>query len=552
MCQRIALLLLIFTLFLVAPCAAKARKAYSADRFDVELVLHRDGSMLVTETAVLRFVGGTFTRFSRRIPTDRTDGIVDIAASFDGVPCGRGGGEVRLEIDREKGLTAIWHFAPVADSVHVFVLKYRARGVVERGSDGDLVAWRALPGNRAYVVRSGIVTLNYPKGATLVGQPVVQPAVAASMEEGAVAFVVSELGASQSVGVAVRFAPGSVTSATPEWQARRARGLEVAPAFAAGAGVILLSGFAWILLFWNSHRREPTGGDKGHRQSVPPSDLPAALAGALTKAGQSPVWADAFGAVVDLARRRLVRIEESSVRVWYRRREFVILPVQRADGLRPHERVLLDLLFVTKKGPRTSVKFSELRGAVISGWRGFRRAVLSELGAVGLVSPERQHTRRWLVGVAVILIVVGSVGFIPAGLLVDRFEGWPLMLPGAAIVVGLVAIVFASAFSTLSDEGRRQSAAWRAFFHSLRDIARGRQPVGGPETFDRYLPYATSAGVSEAWAKAFRKSGKLVTMPFWFQASAAPDAGDAVDSLVAMLGAGIASTRSSHGAHGVG
>jgi Predicted membrane protein (DUF2207) C-terminal domain/Predicted membrane protein (DUF2207) N-terminal domain len=541
--------LLAFTVLLFVPSAAYARKTYSADRLDVELVLQRDGSMVVTETTVLRFVGGTFTRFSRRIPTDRTDGIVDITASFDGVPCERRGGEVRLEVDRDKGLTAIWHFAPVADSVHVFVLKYRALGVVERGSGGDVVAWRVIPGDRAYAVRSSIVKLDYPEGGTLLGQPAVQPAVAAATERGAIAFVVSELGPSRPVRVEVRFAPGSVTSATPEWQARRARGREVAPALAAGAGVILLSGFAWILLFWNSHRREPVGGDQRQRQWVPPGDLPAALAGALTKTGQSPVWADAFGAILGLARRGLVRVEASPDRTWYRQREFVICLMQLKDGPRPHERALLDLLFVTKKGPRPSVKFSELRGAVASGWKLFRRAVLSELGAMGLVSPERQHTRRWLVGVAVSLVVVGSLGLIPAGLLVDRFEAWPMMLPAAVIVVGLVALIFASAFSTLSDEGRRQSAAWRAFFRGLRDMVRGRQPVGEPETFDRYLAYATSAGVSDAWARAFRKGGKLAAMPPWFGALAVPDAGDAADNLVAMLKAGMASTRSKQGGH---
>ena len=536
---------------LIVPSAAQAGKVYGADRFDVELALQPDGSVLVTESIVLRFAGGTFTRFSRRIQTDRTDGVVGISADFDGVPCERRGGNCRLEIDHEKGLTAIWRFGPVADSVHVFVLRYRAMGVVERRADGDVVSWRVLPGDRGYAVRSSIVKLTSPEGATLVGEPMVQPPVAVSREEGAVAFVVSELGARQPLRVVVRFTPGTVTSSTPEWQARRARGLEAAPAFATGAGVVLLSGFAWMLLLWNSHRREPVGGDQERRGSVPPGDLPVSLAGALTKTGQSPVWADAFGAIVDLGRRGLLRIEESSDRTWYQRREFVIRLVQRADGLRPHERVLLDLLFVTKKGPRTSLKFSELRGAVTSGWKGFSRAVLSELGAMGLVSPERQHTRRWLVAVAVVIIVVGSVGFIPAGLLVDRFEGWPLMLPGAVIVVGLVAVAFAAAFSTLSDEGRRQSAAWRAFFHGLRDIARGRQPVGEPEAFGRYLAYATSAGVSDAWAKAFRKSGKLVTMPPWFEALAARDAGQAADSLVAMLGTGVASTRSTHGAHGV-
>jgi uncharacterized membrane protein len=114
-------------------------------------------------------------------------------------------------------------------------------------------------------------------------------------------------------------------------------------------------------------------------------------------------------------------------------------------------------------------------------------------------------------------------------------------------VVGLVAVAFASAFSTLSDDGRRQSALWRAFLQGLRNMARGRQPVGEPETFDRYLAYATSAGVSDAWARAFRKSGKLGAMPPWFGTLTMPDARRGADSLVAMLKAGMASTRSRQG-----
>ena len=61
-----------------------AAKSYSADRYDVDVVLQSDGSALVTEAVTFRYEGGPFTYAFRGIPTRFTDGIRDLRVSEEG------------------------------------------------------------------------------------------------------------------------------------------------------------------------------------------------------------------------------------------------------------------------------------------------------------------------------------------------------------------------------------------------------------------------------------------------------------------------------------
>jgi len=78
--------------------------------------------------------------------------------------------------------------------------------------------------------------------------------------------------------------------------------------------------------------------------------------------GAQPAWPNALATLFDLARRGVLRIEESPERKWYRPRDFNIVLSEQAVGLRPHELGLLELLFATGTGPAASVSPStELR-----------------------------------------------------------------------------------------------------------------------------------------------------------------------------------------------
>jgi len=77
----IGLLILLLLLAPVVPAYAASgtqalpAKDYSADGFDAQITVQNDGTLLVKETVVFKFVGGPFTFVYREIPTDKTDTI---------------------------------------------------------------------------------------------------------------------------------------------------------------------------------------------------------------------------------------------------------------------------------------------------------------------------------------------------------------------------------------------------------------------------------------------------------------------------------------------
>ena len=98
------------------PATAQNEKSYSADQFDVDVAVQPDGSIMVNERIDFRFVGGPFTFVFRELPTDLTDGIVNISAAVDGdaYPAGTGPGQV--EITGQDPIRITWHLPPTSDA----------------------------------------------------------------------------------------------------------------------------------------------------------------------------------------------------------------------------------------------------------------------------------------------------------------------------------------------------------------------------------------------------------------------------------------------------
>ncbi|MBE3133762.1 MAG: DUF2207 domain-containing protein, partial [Acidobacteria bacterium] len=414
-----------------------AEKARTADRFDVGLVLGRDGSMTVTETIVVRFEGGPFSSATRTLPKRTYDGLVDIVAAMDGtrLPPGRGAGQVLVKRG-DDGRTVTWHFSPIADATRTFTLSYRVLGVIERLADQDRLKWAPVPARRDYPIRSSAVRLEWPAGASLASAPSISSGtVRVSDDRRSATFETTGLDGRQTVELSAGFSPGSATAATPGWQRRRDRGWAMAPAFAIGAGTVLLAGAAWMLVFWNSHRRESMAGRSLARETAPPETLPVALAGAILTPGAGGTWSHALATLLDLARRGILRIEEAPGRTWHGSRDDVIHLVGRDVALRSHERGLLDLLFTTKNGPITSVRLSAAGRAAQSRLKLFQRPLGEELMAANLVSPEHVRTRGALVRGGLLLVAVAAIGVVVAAALTSQYGGWPLLVPASLMLV---------------------------------------------------------------------------------------------------------------------
>ncbi len=503
---------------------AAADRKLSADRFEVRIVLARDGSMHVLETVTFRLEGGPFTSLTRVLPTRNTDGIADVAASLDGVPLPSGRQPGQVQIRREDGITVTWRFAPAFDTTLTTTLGYRVRGVVRRSALSDILVWRAVPARRSYAVRDASVRIEWPEGGTLSGwlNSPPMPDINAAGRDAITLALVRGLDPDTPFDVTLDFAPGTVTAATPAWQARRERGLAAAPSLAIAAGAILFSGLCWLGVFFVGHRRELPSAGHDLRVTSPPDALPAALAGALVEAGARPTWNHALATLVDLAGRGIVRIEEESRRTWQGTREYVIQHVGGSTGLAAHEAGLLDLLFVSKNGSVGSVKMSTVARAVQSRFKVFTLPLGDALVTAGLVDPERIQTRAALVRWGIVFIVVAGLGFATAVPFVSGYGGWPLLVPGSILAVALMLLVTASQYSVLSTAGSLRAVHWQAFFAFVRQLATRHAATVDPSWFDRYLPYAVARGIGHRWVRAFEKGGGAVAAPAWFATAESP------------------------------
>jgi uncharacterized membrane protein YgcG len=542
---RKTLLALVIVVLALLPGAAAAAKSYSADRYDVDLIIQPGGSLLITETVVFRFIGGPFTYVFREVDADNTDGVADVEASMDGVPLPRGTGAGQVEITGRNPVKVKWHFAPTSDATHTFVLRYRLLGAIRQEGDADALFHYVLPTDYDYRIASSTVRITWPEGANLIASPAVRQGRAKVVaEEGQVAFTARDLQPDSPLLVYLRFARGSLLEAPPAWQARRARAEALLPFYIGLALAVMAVGEAGLLLFYvRANRRAVlTVAPTPFITAAPPDDLPPAIASTLMQTGASPGWPNALAALLDLGRRGVITIEESPERKWYRPRDFLIRLQSRPSDLRPHEEGLLAFLFQTKQGPRDRVKVSELSGSLSYNLKKFSEPLKEEMRAAGLLSAQRQRARRQFLVIGAVLLALAVV----LTVVLAAVGAGPALLVGLGLfMVSVFAFIFSATLSPLSDEGAQVAVRWQEFRRYLQDVLRGREAISA-SLLERYLPYAAGFGMAEKWAKLFSKESGA-EIPTWFHSLAAtPD-----ESMAAFV-ATMAAVHSAGGSAGAG
>lgn len=578
MTRKIFLLVLIVAV-LALPRSAHAAKDYTAREYNVDIEVLPGGALLVSETVIFSFSGGPFTFVFRTLETDYVDAFEDFQAWMDGQALPPGGGPGQVEISPGKPIRVTWHFAPLSDSTHTFTLRYRAVGVVRQSAGADLLEWNALPTEHAYPIQSAKVTVHYPPEAGLVADPaVVRGQAAVEKVTGEVVFLARDVQPDQPLHISLAFAPGSLLAAPPQWQARQAQTAailrQLMPWNLVSGLAILFLGITGFI-FWRAQSgrdRQPLPPSPGTLPS-PPSDLAPGIAAALVTRDDVS-WAHALGTLFGLSRRGWLQINELPGGPWGRRKfeiEFTGDASKleaRAAALAPHERGLLEMLFLTPKGRREKLSLSELSSVAARRMKTFAEPLKQELRMNGLSSLERQATRTRITYTAVVVLLLGLVGAPIALLFANVARGgeawnvfrWTLLLFSASValfLVGLFGVVLGSGFSPLTERGEQEGERWRAFFRYLKDVVRGREPPVRPDLFDVYLPYAAAFGMAEHWAAFFKKQG-LSQPPAWFrpltqEGSAAEMAAFlAVISASSSAGAGGAAGAGAGGAAGAG
>ena len=369
----------IFALALVCaalslPATARAAKTYTAERYDVGLVLQPGGTLAVTETITFRFEGGPFTEVFRDLAYTELDQIDQVQAAMDGqvLPAGAGPGQV--EIGSGRPLHVSWHLPPTSDARHTFTLSYRVQGAIRR-AEADVLVWRAIPEEHDYTIDVATVTLAYPPSVRPLEMPTLAPAGTADASEAGLSFALTGLGANDDVVIRARFPEGSLITAPPAWQARQAAvAAASARAWPSGlaAGLLALAaGAVGLALTARANRRESPV-EAPAPSGLLPGDLPPALVGRLT--GQAGYY---MGTLFDLAQRGWLAIREAKGRLGSKRYQLALTP--QAQPLRPHEQALLDTLF---KPGQTEIAMNQI-GTRLAGKRAFDRQVEQELADYG-------------------------------------------------------------------------------------------------------------------------------------------------------------------------
>lgn len=543
----IVLLLAAFFLPSMPPVLAQ-EKSYSADRFDVDILVEQGGSLLVTETVVYRFVGGPFTYIFRELPTDLTDGITVLEGSIDGRTVSYGTQPGQLEQSGSDPVRLTWHFEPTSNTTRTVVLRYRVAGVVRQSASGDEMRWQALPDEYDFAIGSSSTTVRWPAGIA----PLAEPAILAGNPQVSVSgnqarFTLQTLAANSPLVISLTYPAGSLISQPPAWQAAQQAARQTqarfAPFWIGGGAAILLVGLTWVL------RQAPRTATRSDRRGVaydPPGKMAPGLTGALLSIGSGTGWESALGTLFDLAEQGVLEIEESPEQKWYRKHEFIVRLRERPSTLLPHQEALLEMLFSNKQGQVKTIKLSELQNVVTSRrWKQYTETVKAELKAAHLFAEANQRRRNGLMSIGALLIFGGMASLL---LMFTPATGSAFALvSGSLILVGLTAVIVGATILPLTPEAIQEAAAWQRFANYLRRVSQGKEVVDSPNMFIKYLPFAAAFGLLHSWSEHFAKEGWMEVPPY-FKALPGHSPEDSMAAFVAMSAASSSSGGAAAGA----
>jgi len=164
--QRRLLTILLAVLALLGTAAApEPQRSVTYERYDVDIDIQRDGSLLVAETYQLRFQGEFQTGFAE-IPLDNVSDIVDVGVrEGDRAYVEEGSGPGTFSLERSYDAIRVdWEYEPTSGSeTRTFVVEYRVLGGLWVYPDVDWLTWKAVPADRSGIAtEASRVTVHLP------------------------------------------------------------------------------------------------------------------------------------------------------------------------------------------------------------------------------------------------------------------------------------------------------------------------------------------------------------------------------------------------------
>lgn len=267
--------------------------------------------------------------------------------------------------------------------------------------------------------------------------------------------------------------------------------------------------FAVMFFVWHTWGRDPDPGVSVAPMYEPPKGFSPAEAGTLLEDKVHP--RDITSTIVDLAVRGFIKIEETDDKgLVFHHKDYIfhlLIPGEKWEGLQPHERVMLENVFVD--GDQT--RLSALKNRFYTAIPRIRQDVMAGLRNKGmyLLDPDTANGYSF---VAVLVIV--------APFLISQFTGFKEVFSsvGLLIVCGLISALiwwlFARQMTAKTVSGGRTQVAILGFQEFMNRVDADRLKRMPPDTFEKYLPFAMALGVEHHWAQAF--AGLITNPPTWY------------------------------------
>jgi len=267
---------------------------------------------------------------------------------------------------------------------------------------------------------------------------------------------------------------------------------------------------AVMFALWHSVGRDPDPGVSVAPQYEPPKGLCPAEAGTLLDDTIHP--RDITCTIVDLAVRGYIKLEEKvDTFILFHHKDYLFHLLkpreQWGSDLTPHERVMLDNIFLSGTG----VRLSDLKNRFYTVIPIVREDIMSALKSKGIytLDPESANGYSIVAGVAIALLVVAVqvLGWM------NLFYSIPLVI-GSVLVSALIWWLFARQMTAKTVAGARIKIAVLGFQEFLNRVDADRIKSMSPDTFEKFLPYAMALGVEHHWAQAF--DGIVKDPPSWY------------------------------------
>ena len=276
--------------------------------------------------------------------------------------------------------------------------------------------------------------------------------------------------------------------------------------------VVFLPLFTLVVMFtlWYSVGHDPDPGVSVAPQYEPPKGICPAEAGTLIDDTIHP--RDITSTIVDLAVRGYIKLEEKAdTFLVFHHKDYVFHLLkpreQWGPDVTPHERVMLDNIFLSGTG----VRLSDLRNRFYTVIPIVREDIMSSLKSKGIytLDPESANGYSIVAGVAIAILVVAVqvMGWM------NLFYSIPLLI-GSVLISALIWWLFARQMTAKTVAGARIRIAVLGFQEFLNRVDADRIKLMPPDTFEKFLPYAMALGVEHHWAQAF--DGIIKDPPSWY------------------------------------